>query len=63
MIYMAFYEGKVIITRLFEEKRFEKAGGLSFCLSVFPSSIEVDILWAQILLQFYTDSFDTSLMF
>ena len=42
-----------------------KAEGLSFCLSVFPSvrpPIEVGTLLAQLLLQFYTDSFETSLV-
>ena len=52
-----------------------KAEGLSFCLSVFPSirpsfrpPIEVGTLWGggggggQLLLQFYTDYFETSLV-
>ena len=39
---------------------------LSFHPSVLPSChspIEVGTLWAQLLLQFYTDSFETSLVF
>ena len=42
-----------------------QAEGLSLCLSVFPSfrpPIEVGILWVQLLLQFYTDPFETSLV-
>ena len=51
-----------------------KAEGHSFCLSVFPPfrpsispsfrpPTEVGTLWAQLLLKFYTDSFETSLVF
>ena len=55
----------------------KKSGGTKFftlCLSILPSfhpsfrspfhpPIEVGTLWAQLLLQFYTDSFETSLVF
>ena len=56
----------VFVPCLFEEKRRDLVfASPSFRLDVRPSfrpHIEVDTLWAQLLLQFYTDSFETSLV-
>ena len=56
----------VIVPCLFEEKRRDLVfASPSFSTSVRPSfrpPIEVGTLWAQLLLQFYTDPFETSLV-
>ena len=58
----------IVVPRLFEEKRRDIVFGFpsfrpSVCPSVFPSPYRVCTLCAQLLLQFYSDSFETLQIF